>query len=144
MRQDHVVKRKQNINTKVGLNPRNFSKLCVFRMFIHTHFPLTRTYVMKGNPWKWNNSSLFRRGIWKNLYMHVNLYVYIYTHMLCMNEYIYTNMCMCDLYVYYSYVSIHVCILYILLMYTVCIYLHNICKFTLSALLRDHLWWLSR
>ena len=52
MRQDHVVKRKQNINTKVGLNPRNFSKLCVFRMFMHTHFPLTRTYVMKGNPWK--------------------------------------------------------------------------------------------
>ena len=143
MRQDHVVKRKQNINTKVGLNSRNFSKLCVFHMFIHTHFPLTRIYVMKGNPWKWNNSSL-RRGIWKNLHMHVNLYVYIYMHMLCMNEYMYTNMCVWFICIFFICVNTCMYIIHITYVHTVCIYLHNVCKFTLSALLRDLPWWLSR
>ena len=53
--------------------------------------------------------------------MHVNLYVYIYTHMLCMNEYIYTNMCVCVIYMYiihmcqymYVYYTYYLCILYV-------------------------------
>lgn len=51
MKQDHVVKRKQNINTKVGLNPRNFSKLCF--LCVYTHIFSSQTYLWdEGKPMK--------------------------------------------------------------------------------------------
>ena len=142
MKQDHVVKRKQNINTKVGLNPRNFSKLCVFCVFIHTYFPLWLIYGMKGNPWKWNNNILLRGGSWKNLYMHVNLYIYA-----C---YVQMNICIqIHIYVWFIcilFMCVNTCIyiMHITYVCTVCIYLHNVSKFTLSSLLRGLSWWLSR